>query len=229
MARVLYGDIVTELKGKLNGHVFQPIGSSFAVRSYKIQQKNKSASGQKKRTIWAETAALWNTLTPTQQQSYHDHAYTYPTYDKFGVKVTLNRYQMFMLINYILVQFNFPIITTLADWQDQGHQYYVPSQINANSQLAYFYRNFTPPTNVIQIWKVYGPLPSTSNSPWGKFRIFVSMRYNTGLNPNLWSYLTPLFRYTPTNNDWLYFESYNVNTDTGSYGLPVDYDVQMNQ
>jgi hypothetical protein len=228
MARVLYGAIVTEIKGKVNGLVFQKMGSTFGMRTYKNQYPNKGTSSQKKRTTWAITASLWKTLTPTQKLSYKNNAASYPTLDKFGNPVVLNQFQLFMLINQILVIWGYPIITTCSAYSNPYNLYYEVGSLNATNQHFYLNRVNTMPAGVFQVWFVAGPFPSYTYNQNLKGKTFNIVRLGTGSSVNFWSNVVNLFNYPPTNDDWVVVSSYVVDSNTGLYSSLSSYQGQMN-
>jgi len=84
MARVQYGTIVTGLKGKLGGQVFQN-GNTIQVLRNKNSRKGSDTLA-KSQTNQAITyiAGHWRGLTPAQRTSYDSGALSWPFTDKFG-------------------------------------------------------------------------------------------------------------------------------------------------
>lgn len=108
MAVAKYGAIVTDIKGKIGGTVFQ---GSVAGGVMKNNAARKSTSGTSKlskadagraflpqRTI-AELSSAWKTLSSGDQLSWKTAAPGFPFTNKFGVQYTPSGFQLYMSVN----------------------------------------------------------------------------------------------------------------------------------
>lgn len=102
MARVKYGTIVTEIKGKLSGSVFQKCGQSLSLRSNPSKLISRSPASMITRNNFRKLASLWHTLDAEQRYTFSANAPGYPTFDKWGNRITLSDYQLFIFINRVL-------------------------------------------------------------------------------------------------------------------------------
>lgn len=116
MARVKYGVVVTELKGKLSGAVFQKCGQTLSIRTHVRGKTNLLAPSQDARNNWAYIANKWRTLSDAQRLSFFTYASTYPTFDKYGAPLVLNGYQLFMLINSYYSHVTSVVFDTCQTW-----------------------------------------------------------------------------------------------------------------
>ena len=99
MASVKYGTIVTELKGKLGGQVFQKCGQSLSLRSNPTHRTPQSSQALKARQDVTRLASYWRSLTQAQKDSYTTNAASFPTVDKFGNPIVLTGYQLFFMLS----------------------------------------------------------------------------------------------------------------------------------
>lgn len=108
MARAKYGAIITEIKGKIGGTVFQGSRSGGVIKN---KPNNKSSSGSGKltkadagrlflpqRTI-STLASNWRLLSVSDQLAWNTSAPLYPFTDKYGQPYTGSGYQLYMSIN----------------------------------------------------------------------------------------------------------------------------------
>jgi hypothetical protein len=105
MATLKYGSIVTEIKGKLGGHVFQRCGQSLSVRTISARRLTSSLLKSISKTQFGSVASQWRKLSNAQKTNWSNIAPTYPTVDKFGNDIVLSGYQLYQYINkrYLLI------------------------------------------------------------------------------------------------------------------------------
>lgn len=110
MAQVKYGALITELKGKVGGTVFQggpggPVCKNIdAIRD--SAKLTKADAGRVINTLplTAQVAGFWRTLTDAQRASWATGAVNFPAFNKFGVAYTPSAYQVFMTLNFQVYQ-----------------------------------------------------------------------------------------------------------------------------
>lgn len=106
MAHVQYGTIVTNLKGKVGGNVFQG-GKSGNIAKIKAattheSKLTKADAGRIINTpqVTAEIAGLWRLLTDAERASWDTNAVNFPAYNRFGEAYTPSGYQVFVTLNF---------------------------------------------------------------------------------------------------------------------------------
>ena len=84
MAKIKLGAIVTDIRGKLGGHVFSKNRSGAYMRT-KVTPTNPQTSYQSLvRGIFAAISSAWSSLTDTQRLSFRDKVQQYTSTDIFG-------------------------------------------------------------------------------------------------------------------------------------------------
>lgn len=108
MARAKYGAIITEIKGKIGGTVFQGSRTGGVVKN---KPNNKTSSGTSKLTkadagrlflpqnTIAQLATTWRDLSAMDQLAWNTAAPSYPFTDKYGNPYTGSGYQLYMSMN----------------------------------------------------------------------------------------------------------------------------------
>jgi len=102
MAIVKYGAVITEIKGKVSGSVFQRCGQSLSLRSNPSHRKASTSFGSVARNNFAFVANYWQSLSQAQKDVYASVASSYPTLDKFGEPIILTGFQLFVYLNRVL-------------------------------------------------------------------------------------------------------------------------------
>lgn len=106
MARVQYGSIVTEIKGKNQGHVFQGGNVGFVLRSKGYTKGLSSPARQRANTNLADNSREWRNLTDVQRAAWNALAPNWIFYNKFGVAYQGSGFQIFQSYNGNLINFN---------------------------------------------------------------------------------------------------------------------------
>ena len=99
MAVVQYGSMVTELKGKLNSHVFQSTAAGYIIRSTRRHSKSPSPAVRKQQQAMAAAASVWKNLSSSQIQAWQAQGVNALVKDKFGNTRTPTGFQTFMAVN----------------------------------------------------------------------------------------------------------------------------------
>jgi hypothetical protein len=113
MAKVNYGTIVNDARGKVNGTVFSKNKSGAYVRR-KVTPANPNTGRQSAaRSYLAQLSQGWSgTLNAAERAAWISYAQTYPRLDVFGNAVTLSGMNMFVSLNAVLLNSGLTIITT---------------------------------------------------------------------------------------------------------------------
>lgn len=124
MARVKYGALITDMKGKIGGTVFQggyagpvakklwgyimgPSNSGYDTPSGPRAQAHVRARVRQntKHQIWALVSQQWRELTDAQRDAWKSASPSFPAKNKFGDTYTPSGYQLWMQLNVIAVGF----------------------------------------------------------------------------------------------------------------------------
>lgn len=105
MAKVNFGAIATDARGKVKGIVYSKNKSGAYVRG-KVTPANPNTPAQTGvRTSFGALAQMWSgTLTDAQRSSWITYAATYPRNDIFGASINLSGLNMFISLNQVLQQ-----------------------------------------------------------------------------------------------------------------------------
>lgn len=99
MAIVQYSAIVTQLRGKLGGSVFNKSKNAFTLQ--KKQQQPKGARGfqSEVRNFFSRFQRTWKTITPSQRTQWGVAASNNPSRDRFGNQTVLSGYNQYVKAN----------------------------------------------------------------------------------------------------------------------------------
>ena len=112
MALVRYGSLVTELSGKLGGHVFQRSAGGSVVHTLSRPPKWPTPRKLAQQSNFLRIKNLWNTLTPADVANWNAASIDYPQQDPFGNTFYLTAYALFIMLNLNLLEGSFAPITT---------------------------------------------------------------------------------------------------------------------
>lgn len=112
MARVQYGAIVTELKGKIAGQVFQKGNNSLVLRNKGYAAGTSSAARSAANRNITTQASRWKSLTSMQVAAWEAVVLSWPFIDKFGNSYIGTAYQVFIAYNSALMQLGLSVVDT---------------------------------------------------------------------------------------------------------------------
>lgn len=101
MATVRYGSGITELRGRLGGHVYQPCGKVLAVRQPGARNAPLSQAFIDAKDRLRLISSNWASLSQSVKDQWQDVAHTYPAVDVFGNPVTPSGYNVFVQLHTI--------------------------------------------------------------------------------------------------------------------------------
>jgi hypothetical protein len=105
MAKVNYGTIVADARGKINGVVMSKNKSGAYVRTKVTPTNPRTPAQQAVRATFGNLSQQWSAgLTASQRAQWTAYAQTYPRRDIFGNSLTLNGLNMFIALNAVLAQ-----------------------------------------------------------------------------------------------------------------------------
>lgn len=111
-AVVKYGGIVTELKGKLGGQVFQKGNASLILRNNAYNKGRVSVFSTISKSDFTSITRLWGSLSAIDQGLWSTAALNWPYYDKFGVQYYGTGYQFFCTLNGLFAGLDLLLQTT---------------------------------------------------------------------------------------------------------------------
>jgi len=154
MAKVQYGALVTELKGKIGGTVFQSGRYGFQARNKPVPIKTASTSQSDVRSAILSVSKAWKTLSAAQRLAFDAIAPSWPAVDAFGNPILLTGYNVFCKTNFwnwlLTGAINSTASLPAALWQPSSltldiavgtstfDLYFSPSPISANSNALIY-------------------------------------------------------------------------------------------
>jgi hypothetical protein len=102
MARVQYGTIITEIKGKVQGQVLQGGNVGFVLRNKGYTKGIASSERQVANTVLSANAARWRTLSDANRDAWAAITGDWIFYNKFGAAYEGSGYQVYNAYNGIL-------------------------------------------------------------------------------------------------------------------------------
>jgi hypothetical protein len=110
MARILFGNMVADARGKLGGIVYsRNTGGAYARQKVSpVQPRTEAQLNQRSRL--SETSKLWDTLTQSQREAWKSFSLGFKKRDVFGLAKQRTGQQMFMFCNLALISSGFSAI-----------------------------------------------------------------------------------------------------------------------
>lgn len=96
MAIVQYTGIVNQLRGKLNGSVFNRYRTGYSMQKKQQPPQGFRGNQLRQRAVYSVVQRLWKTLTPSQHNAWATTAAQNPATDRFGNQVTLSGYNQYI-------------------------------------------------------------------------------------------------------------------------------------
>lgn len=124
MVQVKYGDVITEMKGKIGGFAYK--GNYSAPSAQKIIKPTPRGTNYQTivRARLSYISALWRGLTAGQKDDWNTLATTWPFINCFGEEYFGSGYQVFMQVNLNLALVGTAYHTTpadkVSDWEFSG-------------------------------------------------------------------------------------------------------------
>lgn len=115
MATIKWSGLVSEVKGVLNGSVFQGSKVGQIIRNNSSSVGRKSSARQNIKTQYKAVIQAWRALSSANRATWEDQVVNYPFTDKYGNPYTPSAYQLFMALNLNLVNAGQSLISTITD------------------------------------------------------------------------------------------------------------------
>ena len=112
MARVIYGESITELIGSIGGITFQRNASGTIARLKPKPPVNPSQDQSNQQHLLGSLVSTWPTLSPVEKTSWDDFATAHNHFTPWGEEKVLNGYQWFISCNANLLIAGEAIINT---------------------------------------------------------------------------------------------------------------------
>lgn len=110
MAIIQYTGIVNQIRGKLNGSVFNKSKNSFTLQSKQMPRKGITALQSHRRRQFGVVQRAWKLLSAEEKADAELAAANNPVFDRFGNEVILSGYNHWVKTNVIRVQNKLPIL-----------------------------------------------------------------------------------------------------------------------
>jgi hypothetical protein len=178
MARIVYGALVTSVRGSVGGTTFQKNKFGFTIKNKPKMILPLSRDQFLSKNIIRRCTTLWATLTPGERLSWINFAATYPQFSKHNPAVAISGYNLFVMwsFQYLLSTFveNSPILecqTILPELPVVTLSVHKPS-----SSSLILYSVFTPSS---EDWhcniSATGPVRNSVNFFQSKYRFLVGI------------------------------------------------------
>ncbi len=99
MAIVQYTGIVNQVRGKLNGSVFNKSRNAFTMQSKQQQTKGSKGSQSEIRNVFSEVQRSWKVASDTEKSDWGVAAENNPSRDRFGNLTVLSGYNQYIKAN----------------------------------------------------------------------------------------------------------------------------------
>lgn len=112
MARVLFGDIVVDMRNKSGGHVYAKNRSGNYKRTKVTPVNPQTTAQQAQRQLFGSYSAGWRGLTAAQRLSWINAAPSFPVTNIFGQSMTLTGANLYVAFNKNLINAGGAAITS---------------------------------------------------------------------------------------------------------------------
>jgi len=113
MAIVQYTAIVNQLRGKLNGSVFNKARTAYTLQGKQTPNKATTVSQNQNRNLFGQIQRTWKSLTNAQRSNAALIAANHPVRDRLGNLVHISGYNWFIKANMFRVSTGYPIANNL--------------------------------------------------------------------------------------------------------------------
>lgn len=150
--KILFGSIVVDARGRLNGHVFKKTATGHAITKLALPRNREKWQQNKQLGSMAKVLAHWKTLNPQEWDVWADFADKNPLPNKFGVPVNIGARAMYQRVAF---GYSFPV--TLFPLGNRISSLIPATQINAlgiddsNGRISFDVTEFTADF-ILNIW-----------------------------------------------------------------------------
>lgn len=104
--KILFGSIVVDARGRLNGHVFKKTATGHAITKLALPRNREKWQQNKQLGAMAKVLAHWKILNSNERLLVNSFAEANPIPNKFGIPVNIGGRAMFQRLTF---GFNFPV------------------------------------------------------------------------------------------------------------------------
>lgn len=105
--KILFGSIVVDARGRLNGHVFKKTATGHAVTKLALPRNREKWMQNKSLGQMAKVLAHWKSLNENDRRMVNSFAEANPIPNKFGIPVNIGGRAMYQRLAF---GFNFPVV-----------------------------------------------------------------------------------------------------------------------
>lgn len=106
--KILFGSIVVDARGRLNGHVFKKTATGHAITKLALPRNREKWQQNSQVGQMAKVLAHWKSLNENDRKIVNDFAAANPLPNKFGVPVNIGGRAMYQRVAF---GFDFPVTT----------------------------------------------------------------------------------------------------------------------
>lgn len=120
MAVIQYTAVVNQIRGKLNGSVFNRSRNGYTLQ--RKQQPTRAVKGIQplRRNQFSEVQRAWKALSPSQKGSWAAAAAANPAFDRFGQQTVLSGYNQYIKCNMFRVAASLPLLSVAPSGTAEG-------------------------------------------------------------------------------------------------------------
>lgn len=150
--KILFGSIVVDARGRLNGHVFKKTATGHAITKLALPRNRDKWMQNRRLSAMAKVLAHWKTLNPRERANWAAFADKNPLPNKFGVPVNIGARAMYQRVAF---GYSFPV--SVYPLGDRISSLIPTTQINAlgisddNGRLSFDVTEFTD-VFILNIW-----------------------------------------------------------------------------
>ncbi len=112
MAKIKFGAIVTDMRGKVGSQVFSRNKSGAYARSFKVNVISATASQVTARMRLSTLSSAWRSLTQVQRNSFNEAVTSFKHTNIFGSIISPSGFDLYVKLNCNLVQIDVAPIST---------------------------------------------------------------------------------------------------------------------
>jgi hypothetical protein len=215
MALVKYGTIVTEIKGKVGGQVFQRCGQSLSMRNTGPRIYTQSQQKSLSMNVMSQVSSQWRGLTTAQKTNWYNVASSYPTFDKFGNPIVLSGYQLFIMLNkrMRLAVHSYALTASSYAPPSLSDIDFDPYSYGAHQWGLLF--NFAIAANTGVILYTTDPEPRSLHYTKPKYHFSTFIVAGTALHTNMYTPVTNAFRTPALSGYYFQWLAYKIDLITG--------------
>lgn len=213
MARIKTSAIISDIRGKLAGSVFQGTKSGLVLKNISFNPIKASDKRNKSLITAQHVHNAWRTLTVLQRniwQSFADYAKAIQKNDKSKI---LSGNELFFKVNFIRLVYNHAILIS-PEFSKCNFFNYTATVYLSSSQLFFETSRTMLPLNEFIVLKMSNPLLPSVNSASSKLRIIPIQTAAQTIFDITALYLSVFYR-MPVSGNALFFSYTNCNLKTG--------------